>query len=77
MTITIATYKTNDNVLFCDPIYASIEQEKYCSSYKLIIYANLSRDSSIATTLYTGTYTSKKTARSAMNRYGSGWLRIN
>lgn len=77
MTITLATYKTTDNVFSPDPIYASVEQEKFCLSYKLVIYAKLKKDSSVAVTLYSGTYTSKKTARAAMNRYGSCWLRIN
>ena len=73
MTFVFAHYKANDE----DNTFASISQDKYCSAYKMDIYHLVEPGSPLAYTTFTGHYSSKKTARQAMNRFAKSWTRID
>ena len=73
MTITLARYQTNENIYGFETIYADIEQEKFCNSYKLTIYQ---KNESTAYRIFSGCYLNRKTARQAMNRHGKPWVKI-
>lgn len=60
MTYTLERYKDADG------IHASIEQDKYCSSYRLVIYEVY--DECLAHVLYSNTYPAIPNARRAMRR---------
>lgn len=64
MTYVVARYEEPSGLI------ASIEQDKYCSSYKLCIYHFTTPAKCFAIVDYRGTYATRKTARAAMNRFG-------
>ena len=69
MTYVLAHYE-NENGLKAD-----IEQDKYCSSFRLDVYRSID-DNPLAMTVYRGNYYTKKTARQALNRFGSDWKKV-
>ena len=58
MTLVLFTYEDNNNNI------ATIEQEKYCSSYQLVVFDRKNR-----TTELNRTYLSVKTAKQALKKY--------
>lgn len=69
MTIVLATYRGKDNLI------ADIQQDKYQTSYTLDICQPYGDGSGRAHSVYRNTYTTKKNARQAMNRFSDTWTR--
>ena len=68
MTVVIEKYRSNDGT------FADIQQEKYSTLYQLDIYS-LIDSAPLAQSVFRSNYTSIKSARQAMKRYGTGWKR--
>lgn len=70
MTIVLARYKDSTGKTAC------ISQEKYCASFQMTVSEPVEAGSPFHTVLFKSTYTSKKTARAAMNMHGENWKRV-
>lgn len=66
MTVVLETYHS------CEGTRAALMQDKNSESIRLEVYTPID-NTALATSVFSGTYLSKSSARHAMKRYGTGW----